>query len=37
MCRLQIENNEVGEVGSMFVLAAENKKLITLVKSGSVT
>ena len=34
MCRLEIEDYEIGEVGSMFVLTAEDEKLIPLVQGG---
>lgn len=42
-CRLgpmrsrDVENNEIGEVGSMFVLAAEDEKFVSLVERSSVT
>jgi hypothetical protein len=32
----QIEDNEVGEVDSMFVLAAKDQELVSLVECGSV-
>ena len=35
MCRLEIEDYEIGEVRSMFILAAEYKELITLVQGSS--
>lgn len=35
VCCLEIEDYEIGEVGSMFVLAAEYQKLVALIKSSS--
>jgi hypothetical protein len=34
MCCLEIEDYEIGEVGSMFVLTAEDEKLIPLVQGS---
>jgi hypothetical protein len=31
MCGLEIEDDEIGEVDSMFVLAAKDQELISLV------
>jgi hypothetical protein len=36
MCSVEIENYEVGEIGSVFVLAAEDKKLVALVEGSGV-
>lgn len=37
MCGFQIEDDEIGEVDSMFVLAAEYEQLVSLVQCSSVT
>lgn len=34
MCSLQVEYNEVGEIGSVFILAAENEEFVPLVERG---
>ena len=31
----EVENDEIGEVGSVFVLPAENEQLVALVQRGS--
>lgn len=33
MSGLQVENNKIGEVGSMFVFTAEDEELVALVQS----
>ena len=32
MCCIEIEDDEVGEIGSMFVLTAKDEELISLEK-----
>lgn len=35
MSSFKVEDNEIGEVGSMFVLTSKDEKFIALVESGS--
>jgi hypothetical protein len=37
VCCLEIEDYEVGKVGSVFVLAAEYQKLVSLIQGSSMT
>lgn len=37
MCRLEIEDDEIGKVRSVFVLPAEYQQLVTLVQGGSMS
>jgi hypothetical protein len=35
--RLEVENDQVGQIGSMLILAAKDKELVSLVQRGCVT
>lgn len=37
MSRLEVEDDEVGQVGTMLILAAKDEELVTLIQSSSVS
>jgi len=37
MCGFQIEDDEIGEIDSVFVLAPKDEQLVSLVQCGSMT
>ena len=37
MCRLEVEDDQIGEIGSMFVFSTEYEEFVALVESSSMT